>query len=140
MLFWFLSLSSSVSRSVSRWIRSISSGAELSSAPSPPELAGMTGQPCGPTWVSGLAPLTAPSSAISLTRSAQLAAREPLASPPGTQFDYGGANLQFLGAAAEQVTSQRQAASFSRFSQSGVVQMSFAWADTLHGIPRMIAA
>lgn len=44
---------------------------------------------------------------ISLTRSAQLAAREPLASPPGTQFDYGGANLQFLGAAAEQVTGKR---------------------------------
>ena len=44
---------------------------------------------------------------ISLTRSAQLAAREPLASTPGTQFDYGGANLQFLGAAAEQVTGKR---------------------------------
>lgn len=43
---------------------------------------------------------------ITLTRSAQLAAREPLASKPGTQFDYGGANLQFLGAAAEQVTGQ----------------------------------
>ena len=65
--FWFLSLSSSVSRSVSRWMRSISSGAALSSAPRPPELAGMTGQPCGPTWVSGWPPLTAPSSAISLT-------------------------------------------------------------------------
>ena len=39
--FWFLSLSNSVSRSVSRWMRSISSGALLSRAPSPPELAGM---------------------------------------------------------------------------------------------------
>ena len=65
--FWFSSLSSSVSRSVSRWMRSISSGAELSSAPSPPELAGMTGQPCGPIWVIGRAPLTAPSSWISVT-------------------------------------------------------------------------
>lgn len=44
---------------------------------------------------------------ISLTRSAQLAAEVPLASRPGTQFDYGGANLQFLGAAAEQVTGKR---------------------------------
>mgnify|MGYP006207355563 CR=1 FL=1 len=44
---------------------------------------------------------------ISLTRSAQLAAEVPLASSPGTQFDYGGANLQFLGAAAEQVTGKR---------------------------------
>lgn len=41
---------------------------------------------------------------ISLTESAQRASREPLASQPGTQFDYGGANLQFVGAAAEQVT------------------------------------
>ena len=46
--FWFLSLSSSVSRSVSRWMRSISSGALLSRAPSPPDVAGTTGQPCGP--------------------------------------------------------------------------------------------
>lgn len=41
---------------------------------------------------------------ISLAESARLAAREPLASKPGSQFDYGGANLQFLGAAAEKVT------------------------------------
>lgn len=44
---------------------------------------------------------------ISLTQSAQRAAGEPLASRPGTQFDYGGANLQFVGAAAEQVTGRR---------------------------------
>lgn len=43
---------------------------------------------------------------ISLAESARLAAREPLASKPGSQFDYGGANLQFLGAAAEKVTGQ----------------------------------
>jgi len=49
---------------------------------------------------------------ISLMRSAQLAARTPLASAPGTQFDYGGANLQFLGAAAEQVTGKRWQAIF----------------------------
>ncbi len=48
-------------------MRSSSSGAELSSAPSPPELLGTTGQPCGPGVVSGRAPLTAPSSWISLT-------------------------------------------------------------------------
>ncbi|WP_029911758.1 serine hydrolase [Caulobacter sp. UNC358MFTsu5.1] len=41
---------------------------------------------------------------ISLTESAQRAARTPLANPPGAQFDYGGPNLQFVGAAAEQVT------------------------------------
>ena len=34
-----------------------------------------------------------------------------------------------------QVTSQRQSASFSRFSQSGVVQMSLACAETLQGRP-----
>ena len=51
--FWFLSLSNSVSRSVSRWMRSISSGAELSKAPSPPDDDGITGQPCGPSWVIG---------------------------------------------------------------------------------------
>lgn len=49
---------------------------------------------------------------ISLTRSAQLAAREPLASMPGTQFDYGGANLQFIGAAVEEVTGMRWQAVF----------------------------
>jgi CubicO group peptidase (beta-lactamase class C family) len=49
---------------------------------------------------------------ISLTRSAQLAARAPLASTPGTQFDYGGANLQFIGAADEQVTGRRWQAVF----------------------------
>ena len=65
--FWFLSLSISVRRSVSRWMRSISSGALLSSAPSPPELDGMTGQPCGPGWLIGRPPLTAPVSWISLT-------------------------------------------------------------------------
>ena len=43
---------------------------------------------------------------IPLAESARLAAREPLISKPGTQFDYGGANLQFLGAAAEKVTGQ----------------------------------
>ena len=67
MAFWFLSLSSSVSRSVRRWMRSISSGALLSSAPRPPELAGITGQPCGPACVIGRAPFTAPPSWISLT-------------------------------------------------------------------------
>ncbi|MGB0086896.1 MAG: serine hydrolase domain-containing protein [Rhodomicrobiaceae bacterium] len=49
---------------------------------------------------------------ISLTRSAQLAAREPLASEPGTQFDYGGPNLQFIGAAVEEVTGMRWQAAF----------------------------
>ncbi len=65
--FWFLSLRSSVSRSVRRWMRSISSGALLSNAPRPPELAGTTGQPCGPCCVIGRAPFTAPASWISLT-------------------------------------------------------------------------
>lgn len=49
---------------------------------------------------------------ITLTRSAQLAAREPLISEPGTQFDYGGANLQFIGAAVEQVTGRSWQAVF----------------------------
>lgn len=40
---------------------------------------------------------------ISLAESARLAARRRLASSPGTQFDYGGANLQFVGAAIEAV-------------------------------------
>ena len=58
--FWFLSLSSSVSRSVRRWMRSISSGALLSSAPMPPEVAGTTGQPCGPSCSIGGRPRSAP--------------------------------------------------------------------------------
>lgn len=41
---------------------------------------------------------------IPLAESARLAARIPLASQPGTRFDYGGANLQFVGAAVEAVT------------------------------------
>jgi len=49
---------------------------------------------------------------ISLTRSAQMAASAPLASTPGTQFDYGGANLQFIGAAVEEVTGMRWQAVF----------------------------
>ena len=49
---------------------------------------------------------------ISLTRSAQMAASAPLASAPGTQFDYGGANLQFIGAAVEEVTGMRWQAVF----------------------------
>ena len=65
--FWFLSLSSSVSRSVSRWMRSISSGALLSRALMPPELAGTTGQPCGPICSIGGRPRSAPASWISLT-------------------------------------------------------------------------
>jgi len=43
---------------------------------------------------------------ISLTQSAQQAAAAPLVNAPGVQFDYGGPNLQFVGAAAEQVTGQ----------------------------------
>ena len=39
-----------------------------------------------------------------------------------------------------QVTSQSQSASFSRFSHSGVVQMSLACAEALHGSPRRRAA
>lgn len=49
---------------------------------------------------------------ISLTRSAQMVASMPLASAPGTQFDYGGANLQFIGAAVEEVTGMRWQAVF----------------------------
>jgi CubicO group peptidase (beta-lactamase class C family) len=41
---------------------------------------------------------------ISLLESALRAARTPLAAPPGAQFDYGGANFQFVGAAAERVS------------------------------------
>lgn len=41
---------------------------------------------------------------ISLLESALRAARTPLAAPPGAQFDYGGPNFQFVGAAAERVT------------------------------------
>lgn len=41
---------------------------------------------------------------ISLLESALRAARTPLAAPPGVQFDYGGPNFQFVGAAAERVT------------------------------------
>ena len=40
---------------------------------------------------------------LTLAQSAQQAAQQPLATTPGTQFDYGGPNLQFLGAAAERV-------------------------------------
>jgi len=42
--------------------------------------------------------------------------------------------------AAVQVTSHSQLASFSRFSHSGVVQMSLACAEPLHGSPRSSAA
>ena len=48
-------------------MRSISSGALLSSAPRPLVLDGMTGQPCGPAWVIGGLPRPAPSSWISFT-------------------------------------------------------------------------
>jgi CubicO group peptidase (beta-lactamase class C family) len=41
---------------------------------------------------------------LTLAQSAQQAAQQPLATTPGSQFDYGGPNLQFLGAAAERVT------------------------------------
>lgn len=40
---------------------------------------------------------------ISLAESARRAAELPLESTPGSQFDYGGANLQFVGAAVETV-------------------------------------
>jgi hypothetical protein len=65
--FWLRSLSSSVSRSVSRWMRSISSGAEFNNAPRPPELAGIHRAALGPGLGQRLSSLTAPSSAISLT-------------------------------------------------------------------------
>ena len=39
-----------------------------------------------------------------------------------------------------QVTHQDMSASFSRFSHSGVVQISLAWAETDQGRLRMIAA
>ena len=52
---------------------------------------------------------------------------------PSAAFDFGGP-------VAVQVTAQAQSASFSAFSQSGLVQMSLAWADTDQGRPRMIAA
>ena len=39
-----------------------------------------------------------------------------------------------------QVTSHSQEESFSRFSHSGVVQMSFAWADPVQGRPSNSAA
>lgn len=41
---------------------------------------------------------------ISLLESAMQASRVPLIAPPGTRFDYGGPNLQFVGAAAERVS------------------------------------
>ena len=41
---------------------------------------------------------------ISLLDSALMAARTPLVAKPGTRFDYGGPNLQFVGAAAERVS------------------------------------
>ena len=44
---------------------------------------------------------------LTLAQSAQQAAQQPLATTPGTQFDYGGPNLQFLGAAAEHVTGKK---------------------------------
>jgi len=50
---------------------------------------------------------------ISLTESAQRAAQTPLAHPPGVQFDYGGPNLQFVGAAAERVTGKSWHAIFA---------------------------
>ena len=49
-------------------------------------------------------------------------------------------HLLALQAGPVQVTAQRASASFSRFSQSGVVQMSLAWAETLQGRPRISAA
>lgn len=41
---------------------------------------------------------------ISLLESAMMAARAPLVAAPGVRFDYGGPNLQFVGAAAERVS------------------------------------
>ena len=49
-------------------------------------------------------------------------------------------DVRWAAPTAVQVTSQSQAASFSRFSQSGVVQMSLAWAETLQGLPVISAA
>jgi hypothetical protein len=54
--FWFLSEVSMVSRSVRVASRSSSTGAELSSSPSPPRLVGITGTPSGPGSVIGGAP------------------------------------------------------------------------------------
>jgi len=72
---------------------------------------------------------------ISLTRSAQLAAHEPLASKPGTRFDYGGANLQFLGAAAEQVTGKRWQAIFDEKIGKPLGMQSTLWGG-IRGEPR----
>lgn len=51
---------------------------------------------------------------IPLARSAGLAAEVPLATRPGTRFDYGGANLQFVGAAIEAVTDRSWHAVFEQ--------------------------
>lgn len=51
---------------------------------------------------------------ISLADSARRAASLPLESSPGTQFDYGGANLQFVGAAVEAVNNERWHTVFAR--------------------------
>lgn len=51
---------------------------------------------------------------ISLADSARRAAELPLESAPGTQFDYGGANLQFVGAAVEAVNNSSWHSVFTR--------------------------
>ena len=47
---------------------------------------------------------------------------------------------ELAGAVAVQVTPQAASAIFSRFSQSGVVQMSLAWAEKVQRRPVRIAA
>lgn len=64
---------------------------------------------------------------ISLTESAQRAARTPLANPPGAQFDYGGPNLQFVGAAAERVTGKSWHALFAERMAGPLGMTSTLW-------------
>jgi CubicO group peptidase (beta-lactamase class C family) len=51
---------------------------------------------------------------LDLTESAQRISEVPLQTTPGTQFDYGGPNLQLIGAAVEQVNNLRWAEVFER--------------------------
>ncbi len=64
---------------------------------------------------------------ISLLESALRAARTPLAASPGAQFDYGGPNFQFVGAAAERVTGRSWHALFQARIADPLGMTSTAW-------------
>lgn len=64
---------------------------------------------------------------ISLAESARQAAEHALVAPPGTRFDYGGPNLQFLGAAVEAVTGQSWHEAFRQRISGPLGMASTSW-------------